>query len=47
MNLMRRTIAQRLKESQNTYAMLTTFQDCDMSAVFALREKYGEVFQKK
>ncbi len=44
---MRRVIAQRLKDSQNTYAMLTTFQECDMSNLFALREKYGEAFAKK
>lgn len=44
---MRRVIAQRLKDSQNTYAMLTTFQECDMSALFQLREKYGEAFAKK
>ncbi len=44
---MRRVIAQRLKDSQNTYAMLTTFQECDMSALFAIRERYGEAFAKK
>jgi 2-oxoglutarate dehydrogenase E2 component (dihydrolipoamide succinyltransferase) len=44
---MRRVIAQRLKDSQNTYVMLTTFQECDMSALFSLREKYGEAFAKK
>ena len=44
---MRRVIAQRLKDSQNTYAMLTTFQECDMSALFSLRKKYGEEFQKR
>jgi 2-oxoglutarate dehydrogenase E2 component (dihydrolipoamide succinyltransferase) len=43
---MRRVIAQRLKDSQNTYAMLTTFQECDMSGLFAIREKYGEAFAK-
>jgi 2-oxoglutarate dehydrogenase E2 component (dihydrolipoamide succinyltransferase) len=43
---MRRVIAQRLKDSQNTYAMLTTFQECDMSGLFAIREKYGDAFAK-
>ena len=43
---MRQRIAQRLKESQNTAAMLTTFQEVDMSAVFELREKYKEQFEK-
>lgn len=46
MNRMRLRIAQRLKESQNTAAMLTTFQECDMSALFELREKYKEQFEK-
>ena len=40
MSRMRQRIAQRLKESQNTAAMLTTFQEVDMSALFELREKY-------
>jgi 2-oxoglutarate dehydrogenase E2 component (dihydrolipoamide succinyltransferase) len=44
---MRRVIAGRLKDAQNTYAMLTTFQECDMSALFDLRTKYGEAFAKK
>lgn len=44
---MRRVIAQRLKDSQNTYAMLTTFQECDMSALFEMRKKYGEAFMKR
>jgi 2-oxoglutarate dehydrogenase E2 component (dihydrolipoamide succinyltransferase) len=46
MSRMRQRIAQRLKESQNTAAMLTTFQEVDMSAVFELREKYKEQFEK-
>merc|ERR1711916_6455 len=33
--------------SQNTYAMLTTFQECDMSALFAIRKQYGDEFQKR
>lgn len=37
MTQMRRRIAQRLKDSQNTAAMLTTFQECDMSAITSLR----------
>lgn len=47
MTRMRQRIAQRLKESQNTTAMLTTFQECDMSTVFELREKYKDGFEKK
>jgi 2-oxoglutarate dehydrogenase E2 component (dihydrolipoamide succinyltransferase) len=43
---MRTRISQRLKESQNTAAMLTTFQECDMSALFEMREKYKEQFEK-
>lgn len=46
MSRMRTRIAQRLKESQNTAAMLTTFQECDMSALFEMREKYKEQFEK-
>src|SRR5439155_17792320 len=37
----------RLKEAQNTAAMLTTFNELDMSAVMALRNQYKEVFEKK
>lgn len=47
MTRMRQRIAQRLKESQNTTAMLTTFQECDMSAIFDLRDKYKDAFEKK
>jgi 2-oxoglutarate dehydrogenase E2 component (dihydrolipoamide succinyltransferase) len=47
MTRMRVRIAQRLKESQNTTAMLTTFQDCDMSGIMELREKYKDAFEKK
>jgi len=47
MNRMRERIANRLKESQNTYAMLTTFNEVDMSNIMALREKYKDEFQKK
>ena len=39
MTRLRRTIAERLKEAQNTAAMLTTFNEVDMSAVMALRER--------
>jgi len=46
MSTMRQRIAQRLKESQNTNAMLTTFQEVDMSAVIALRNKYKDSFEK-
>ncbi len=47
MTRMRQRIAQRLKESQNTTAMLTTFQECDMSSLFEMREKYKDAFEKK
>ena len=47
MTRLRRTIAQRLKEAQNTAAMLTTFNDVDMSAVMALRSEYKDAFEKK
>lgn len=47
MTKMRKTIAQRLKESQNTYALLTTFNEIDMSKVMKLREQQQEWFQKK
>ena len=42
MTRLRQTIAQRLKEAQNTAAMLTTFNDVDMSAVMELRSEYKE-----
>jgi 2-oxoglutarate dehydrogenase E2 component (dihydrolipoamide succinyltransferase) len=47
MTRLRQTIARRLKEAQSTAAMLTTFNEVDMSAVMALRTKYKEVFEKK
>ena len=47
MTRLRKTIAARLKEAQNTAAMLTTFNEVDMSAVMALRSQYKEAFEKK
>jgi 2-oxoglutarate dehydrogenase E2 component (dihydrolipoamide succinyltransferase) len=47
MSRLRRTIALRLKESQNTAAQLTTFNEVDMSHVMALRAEYKESFEKK
>jgi 2-oxoglutarate dehydrogenase E2 component (dihydrolipoamide succinyltransferase) len=47
MTRLRRTIAQRLKEAQNTAAMLTTFNEIDMSAAIAARERWREPFEKK
>jgi 2-oxoglutarate dehydrogenase E2 component (dihydrolipoamide succinyltransferase) len=47
MTRMRQTIAKRLKAAQETAALLTTFNDVDMSAVIAAREKYKELFAKK
>ena len=47
MTKLRQTIARRLKEAQNTAAMLTTFNEVDMSAVMALRSQYKDVFEKK
>ncbi|MEM9234831.1 MAG: dihydrolipoyllysine-residue succinyltransferase, partial [Pseudomonadota bacterium] len=47
MSRLRQTIARRLKESQNSAAMLTTFNDVDMSAVMAVRSQYKELFEKK
>jgi 2-oxoglutarate dehydrogenase E2 component (dihydrolipoamide succinyltransferase) len=47
MTRLRQTIARRLKDAQNTAAMLTTFNEVDMSAVMALRERRKEAFQKK
>lgn len=46
MSKLRQTAAQRLKEAQNTYAMLTTFNECDMSALTSLRKELGESFNK-
>jgi 2-oxoglutarate dehydrogenase E2 component (dihydrolipoamide succinyltransferase) len=47
MSRLRQTIARRLKEAQNTAAMLTTFNEVDMSALIALRARYKDVFEKK
>jgi 2-oxoglutarate dehydrogenase E2 component (dihydrolipoamide succinyltransferase) len=47
MTKLRQTIARRLKDAQNTAAMLTTFNEVDMSAVMALRNQYKELFEKK
>ena len=47
MTRLRKTIALRLKESQNTAAQLTTFNEVDMTAVMALRSHYKDVFEKK
>ena len=47
MTRLRQTIARRLKEAQNTAAMLTTFNEVDMSAVMALRNQYKDQFEKQ
>ena len=47
MTKLRQTIARRLKEAQNTAAMLTTFNEIDMSGVMALRSRHKEAFEKK
>ena len=47
MTRLRQTIARRLKEAQNTAAMLTTFNEVDMSAVMALRAQYKDIFEKR
>eukprot|EP01112_Ceratiomyxa_fruticulosa_P013784 TRINITY_DN3895_c0_g1_i2.p1 TRINITY_DN3895_c0_g1~~TRINITY_DN3895_c0_g1_i2.p1 ORF type:complete len:458 (+),score=128.45 TRINITY_DN3895_c0_g1_i2:140-1513(+) len=47
MSRMRQRIAERLKDSQNTAAMLTTFNEIDMSALMALRNQYKDEFEKK
>ncbi|MEP6983177.1 MAG: 2-oxoglutarate dehydrogenase complex dihydrolipoyllysine-residue succinyltransferase [Sphingomicrobium sp.] len=47
MTRIRQTIARRLKEAQNTAAMLTTFNDVDMSAVIDARTRYKDLFEKK
>ncbi|WP_375701608.1 2-oxo acid dehydrogenase subunit E2, partial [Bartonella sp. AA81SXKL] len=44
---LRQTIARRLKDAQNTAAMLTTFNEVDMSAVMDLRKRYKDLFEKK
>jgi 2-oxoglutarate dehydrogenase E2 component (dihydrolipoamide succinyltransferase) len=46
MTRLRQTIARRLKESQNTAAQLTTFNEVDMSAIMALRNRYKDAFEK-
>ncbi|KQV35597.1 MULTISPECIES: 2-oxoglutarate dehydrogenase complex dihydrolipoyllysine-residue succinyltransferase [unclassified Rhizobium] len=47
MTRLRQTIARRLKDAQNTAAMLTTYNEVDMSAVMALRNRYKDIFEKK
>jgi len=47
MTRMRKRIAERLKEAQNTAAMLTTFSEMDMSALMDLRSEYKEAFEKR
>ncbi|OAI29636.1 dihydrolipoamide succinyltransferase, partial [Methylosinus sp. R-45379] len=47
MSRLRQTIAKRLKEAQSNAAMLTTFNEVDMSAVMALRNRYKDLFEKK
>lgn len=47
MTRLRQTIARRLKDAQNTAAMLTTFNEVDMTAVMEMRKKYKELFEKK
>lgn len=47
MSRMRQRVAARLKDAQNTAAMLTTFQECDMGALMELRTKYKDAFYEK
>jgi 2-oxoglutarate dehydrogenase E2 component (dihydrolipoamide succinyltransferase) len=47
MTRLRQTIARRLKDAQNTAAMLTTFNEVDMSALMALRNQYKDLFERK
>jgi 2-oxoglutarate dehydrogenase E2 component (dihydrolipoamide succinyltransferase) len=47
MTRLRQTIARRLKDAQNTAAMLTTYNEVDMTEVMALRNEYKELFEKK
>ena len=47
MTRLRQTIAKRLKDAQDTAALLTTFNDCDMSAVMEARNRYKDSFEKK
>ena len=46
MTKLRQTIARRLKEAQNTAAMLTTFNEVDMSTIMAVRNQYKDLFEK-
>ncbi|WP_431211637.1 2-oxo acid dehydrogenase subunit E2 [Puia sp. P3] len=47
MSNLRKTVSRRLVEAKNTTAMLTTFNEVDMSAVMALRAKYKDKFKEK
>jgi 2-oxoglutarate dehydrogenase E2 component (dihydrolipoamide succinyltransferase) len=47
MSRLRQTVAKRLKDAQNTAALLTTFNDVDMTAVMEARERYKELFENK
>ncbi|WP_223551364.1 2-oxoglutarate dehydrogenase complex dihydrolipoyllysine-residue succinyltransferase [Aestuariivivens sp. NBU2969] len=47
MSMLRRKVAERLVEAKNTTAMLTTFNEVDMSPIFALRNEYKEIFKTK
>ena len=47
MSRLRQTIARRLKDAQNTAAMLTTFNDVDMTAVMEMRNQYKDLFEKR
>ncbi|MBN4066881.1 2-oxoglutarate dehydrogenase complex dihydrolipoyllysine-residue succinyltransferase [Simkania negevensis] len=47
MTKLRRIVAERLLHAQHTTAMLTTFNECDLSQVIALRSRYKEIFEKK
>ena len=47
MSRMRQRVATRLKQAQNTAAMLTTFQECDMGNIMEFRKKYKDAFQEK
>jgi 2-oxoglutarate dehydrogenase E2 component (dihydrolipoamide succinyltransferase) len=47
MTRLRQTIARRLKEAQNTAAMLTTYNEADMSGIMGLRNEYKDLFEKK
>ena len=47
MSMLRRKVAERLVEAKNTTAMLTTFNEVDMSPIFALRNEYKETFKNK